>query len=185
MTMYFRLVDDMTIPKRWHLGSATLSDGTAPRLRAGIRFDFFEAPNILVTQAGRLLEFSLTSFGVPVATKKLADAVVAVAGSDVQRIPVRIAAQSGMVVLNAVRVIRCLDETRSEFIKWTKQDHRPELAGQYRQITRLVLDGESIPSDVQVFRIDGSLVELVVSEQVKEAMESVGCLGAKFIELPA
>lgn len=184
MTRYFRLLDDVTIPKRWHLGSAALSDGTEPRLRVGLRFDSSEAPGIPVTHAGRVLDFSLTSFAVPVATKKLADTVRAVAGSDVQCIPVGVAGQAGMVVLNSVRVIRCLDEKESEFIKWTKDDHRPDLAGQYRQITRLVLDAAAIPEDAQFFRIEGSLVELVVSEDVKEAMESVGCQGAKFIELP-
>ena len=43
-----------------------------------------------------------------------------------------------MVVLNSLRVLRCIDEERSEFVKWTKQDHRADLAGQYRQITKLV-----------------------------------------------
>lgn len=184
MTRYFELFDDVAIPNRWHLGSVTLSDGAEPRLRVGISFDLNEVPSIPVTHAGRVLDFSLTSFAVPVATKKLADAVSGVAGGDVQLIPVCIGTQQEMVVLNALRVVRCLDETRSEFVKWTKQDHRPDLAGQYRQITRLVLDGAAIPPDAQVFRIDGSLVELVVSEHVKEAMETVGCLGAKFIELP-
>lgn len=185
MSKYFRLMDDVEIPKRWHLGAATLSDGTEPRLRAGIRFDSTEVPRIPVTRAGRVLEFSLTSFAVPVATKRLADAMSVVTGSDVQPIPVCIGTQEDMVVLNALRVVRCLDETRAEFVKWTKQDHRADLAGQYRQITRLVLDAAAIPPDAQVFRIEGSLVEIVVSEQVKEAMESAGCLGAQFIELPS
>lgn len=183
MTKYFRLLDDVTIPKRWHLGAAVLADGSEPRLRVGLRFDSSEVPTIPVTHAGRVLEFSLTSFAVPVTTKKLANTVRSVAGNDVQCIPVNVGGQVGMVVLNALRVIRCLDETRSEFIKWTIQDHRPDLAGQYRQITRLVLDAAAIPADAQFFRIEGSLVELVVSGDVKEAMESVGCLGAKFTPL--
>jgi hypothetical protein len=110
--------------------------------------------------------------------------VKGVAGNEVQCIPVVIPGQADMVVLNALRVLRCLDETRSEFIKWTKQDHRADLAGQYRQITKLVLDVAAIPSSSQMFRIEGSLVELVVSLEIKEVMESIGCLGAEFIELP-
>ncbi|HTN87244.1 MAG TPA: DUF1629 domain-containing protein [Sorangium sp.] len=106
-----------------------------------------------------------------------------VAGADVQPIPVNIAGQPGMFVLNTLRTLRCVDELHSEFIKWTKQDHRADLAGQYRQITKLVLDEAKIPRDAQIFRIEGSLVELIVSAAVKDAMERVGCLGAKFIEL--
>lgn len=88
-----------------------------------------------------------------------------------------------MFVVNALRVVRCLDEKRAEFVKWTKQDHRSDLAGQYRQITRLVLDAAAIPADTHLFRIEGSLVELVVSETLKQRMEAVGCLGAQFVEL--
>lgn len=184
MTRFFRLQDDVLIQKRWHLGSAVLADGTEPRLRIGRRFDSPEVPCIPVTHSGRVLDFSLTSFAVPVANKRLADAISAMAGKDVQCIPVNISGQENMVVLNVLRVVRCLDETRSEFIKWTTQDHRPDLAGQYRQITRIVLDAGHIPTDAQVFRIEGSLVELVVSESIKKTMEIAGCLGAKFIELP-
>ncbi len=86
-------------------------------------------------------------------------------------------------MLNAVRVIRCLDEKRSEFIKWTEHDHRADLAGKYRQVTKLVLIPGAIPPDAHIFRVDGWEVALIVSEVVKVAMESVGCFGAKFTEL--
>jgi hypothetical protein len=184
MIRYFKLQDDLTIPHRWHLGWASLADDSEPRLRVGLRFDSSEVPKIPVNHAGRALDFSLTSFGVPVATKALSDVVRVAAGSDVQCVPVEIAGQVCMVVLNSVRVVRCLDEKASEFIKWAKQDHRADLAGQYRQITRLVLDTAMIPADARFFRMEGWPVQLVVSADVKEAMEAVGCFGAKFIELP-
>src|SRR5262249_27742359 len=100
MTRYYRLLDDVAIPKRWHLGSAALADGKEPSLWAGIRFDSSERPVIPVTHPGRVLEFSLTSFAVPVASKELAAAISTVAGTDLQRVPVEIAGQQGMVVLN-------------------------------------------------------------------------------------
>jgi hypothetical protein len=90
-----------------------------------------------------------------------------------------------MVALNSLRVVRCLDEQYSEFLKWTKEDHRADLAGQYRQVTKLALRASAIPADAHFFRIEGWTVALVVSELVKTAMESVGCLGAKFIEISA
>lgn len=183
MSQYFRLLDDVTVPKRWHLGAAALADGTEPRLRAGIRFDSPQTPVIPVTHAGRALDFTLTSFAAPVAKRGLAVAVAAVAGTDVQCIPVNIADHADMVVLNALRVLRCVDERRSDFVKWTKLDHRADLAGQYRQITKLVLDATAVPNNAHFFRIDGSFAELIVSEAVKNAMDRVGCLGAKFIDL--
>ncbi|MEQ1737160.1 MAG: DUF1629 domain-containing protein [Rhodoglobus sp.] len=184
MRRYFRLCDQVdAVPKRWHLDWARLADGTEPSLSRGIFFDSRERPVIPVTHAGLVLDFCLTSFAVPVATEALADAVSTVAGADVQCVPVEISGQQGMVVLNSLRVVRCIDEQHSEFIKWTAQDHRADLAGQYRSITRLVLDARAIPADARFFRLDGSFVELVVTEDVKDAMERVGCFGAKFIEL--
>lgn len=180
---YFELFDDVTVPHRWHLGIISLPDGAEPRLRAGIRLDPILRPVASVTNPGRVLEFSLTSFGVPVATRPLAEELAAIAGPDVQVVPIEIGGQAGMVAVNVLRVIKCVDETESEFIKWTAQDHRADLAGQYRQITRLVLDRAAIPSDAHVFRIEGWLVALIVSQFAKQAMERVGCYGARFLDL--
>lgn len=183
MMRYFELLDDVTVPGRWHLGELTLADGSEPRLRAGIRLEREGDLRATVSRPGRVLDFSLTSFAVPVASNGLAGAVSAVAGPDVQCVPVDLGGQGGMKVLNSVRVIRCLDETRSEFVKWTKQDHRADLAGQYRQVTKLIVDRTAIPPDAHFFRIEGWLIALIVSDAVKAAMERTGCVGAKFIDV--
>ena len=136
-----------------------------------------------VHHVGRVLDFCLTTFAAPIATSALAEAVQSVAGADVQCIPVTISGQTGMYVLNCLRVIRCLDESKSEFLKWTEQDHRADLAGQYRQVTKLVLERSPIPIGAHFFRIKDWDVALIVSETVKNAMERVGCYGAEFTEL--
>lgn len=184
MTRYFQLRDDVTIRGRWHLSDVVLATGAEPLLDAGKLVRDPGPLNGTVSHPGRVLEFTLTSFNVPIATSSLADAVRGIAGSDVQCLPVDIAGQPGMTVLNALRVIRCVDETRSEFIKWTKEDHRADLAGQYRQVTKFTLALDAVPSDAHFFRVEGWLVALVVSDAVRQAMERVGCVGAKFIELP-
>lgn len=165
------------------MAEVLLPGGAEPPLDAGIPLNDSGPLTGRVSHAGRVLDFSLTSFSVPVVTARLAEAVSKIAGADVQCLPVGIAGQSGMMVINTVRVIRCLDERRSEFIKWTKDDYRADLAGQYRQVTKLVLDPTSVPVNAHCFRVEGWLVALIVSEEVKEAMESVGCMGAKFIAL--
>lgn len=180
---YFRLRDDVTIQGRWHLSGVVLATGVEPLLDAGKLVRESGPLSGAVSHPGRVLGFTLTSFNVPVVTSSVADAVHGVAASDVQCLPIEIAEQAGMMVLNALRVVRCLDETRSEFIKWTSHDHRAELAGQYRQVTRLALAPGTVPADAHFFRVEGWLVALVVSEMVKEAMERVGCLGAKFVQL--
>ena len=182
MRRFFKLLDQVTVG-RWHIGEVRTRGGFEPSLDSGEQFQGGEPLIAEVTHPGRVLEFCLTSFAVPVATSELARAVSALAGPDVQCVPVEIAGQSGLQVLNAVRVIRCIDESRSEFIKWTKQDHRADLAGKYRQGTKLTVDPSAIPPGAHFFRIEGWRVALIVSEEVKEAMERVGCVGAKFIEV--
>jgi hypothetical protein len=132
-----------------------------------------------------MLDFTITSFAVPVMTERVAAVVESIAKEDVQLVPVTISGQRGMVVLNVLRVISCVDEQRSEFVKWTENDHRRDLAGQYRQLPKLVLDAGTIPDNVHVFRVAGFLVQLLVSETVKIAIERVGCPGAQFIEIPS
>lgn len=180
---YFELFDDVSVPNRWHLGVVTLADGTEPRLISGAPLDPESDVAIPISRPGRALDFSLTSYAVPVANRSVAVAIASIAGSDLQIVPAEISGHERMVVLNVLRVVKCLDEIESEFIKWTKQDHRADLAGQYRQVTKLVLDLDAIPPDAHIFRIEGWVVGLIVSEQVRHAMERVGCVGAKFIDV--
>lgn len=201
MKRFFDLMDDMRIPGRWHIGDVLLADGSEPRLSAGIKFERNDEPilpsdsaicgdmrqrSLLiaeVTHPGRSLDFCVTAFNRPLARDRLAKAIAEVAGDDVQCLPVRIGEQTGFSVLNAVRVVRCVDEGRSEFGRWTEQDRRPDKLGKYKGVTKLRLDPKLIPSDAHFFRVADWEVALIVSEPVKLAMERAGCLGAKFQEI--
>jgi hypothetical protein len=195
---YFDLMDDMLIPGRWHLGEVLLPDGSEPRLSAGIRFnprtdndasfagmDSQGHPLLSaeVSHPGRPLDYCITAFNRPIARTSLAHAIATVADSDIQCLPVRVGKQKGFCVLNAVRVVRCIDEDRSEFGKWSEQDQRPDKLGTYKGVTKLRLDPQLIPEDAHFFRLKDWEVALIVSEPVKNAMERAGCLGAKFEEV--
>lgn len=182
---YFELKDDMSekMRWRWHIGDIRLPDGGEPLLDDGVTFDDLRPLHAEVTHVGQVLQFCLTSFAIPIATQSLADAIAYVAGADVQCIPITIANQTGMVVLNAVRIVQCVDERQSKFVKWTEHDQRPDKVGKYHCFNKLVLDNATIPPDAHFFRIKDWTVALIVSETVKTAMERVGCYGAEFIEL--
>ncbi len=120
---------------------------------------------------------------MPIARSLLATAIEGVADGDVQRLPLSAGDHDGFEVVNALRVIKCLDEGRSEFMKWTVNDHRADFAGQYRMVTNLKVKSDAIPDGAHVFRMEGWLVALIVSETVKLAMENAGCFGAKFVEV--
>ncbi len=179
---YFKLMDDMRIPERWHLGTVLADDGTEPLFDDGIRCE----PRPLfaeVTRSGRALDFTVSAFNTPIARTSLANAIAAVADSDVQCLPVLVEKQANFCVLNAVRVVRCIDEDRSKFGKWTEEDGRPDKVGKYRGVPHLRIDTRMIPEGAHFFRLRDWEVALIVSEQVRTAMERAGCLGAKFEEV--
>ncbi|MBK8254537.1 MAG: hypothetical protein IPK82_17955 [Polyangiaceae bacterium] len=181
---YFDLSDDTGALHRWHIGEVRDETGHEPRLKSGSHMATTGPLLAKVHYDGPALEFCLTSLSVPVTTKRLAAVMVNLAGGDLQVIPLQVitprASSVERVVLNAIRKIRCLDEDRSKFTKWTVNDHRADLAGQYRQVTKLVVNPTAIPPDVHIFRIEGWEVALIVSETLKNAMEQAGCHGAVF-----
>lgn len=178
---YFELRDDMHIPHRWHLGEVMTNSKIPPRLRAGLPFQ--GSLSLEVTHDGCPLNFSLTSFAVPVSTAELGMAIGTIAGNDLQRLSVHIENYQGFEILNSIRTVRCLDEARAEFVKWTEKDHRADLAGNYRMVTKLRINPVLVPEDGHFFRVEGWLIALIVSERIKQTMEEIGCLGATFQEI--
>jgi hypothetical protein len=179
MKTFFSLVDDVHIADRWHLGEV-LNGGNPLELWNGNPIKGEVRLKAIVDRPGRPLDFSLTSFAAPVVKGDLARAIASVSGTDLQRLPVLIDGHDEYEVLNSVRVVACLNENESEFTKWTEKDHRPEFAGQYRMVTKLKLDRKRIPPDAHFFRIEGWRIALIVSQAVRRAMETSGCLGAIF-----
>lgn len=177
---YFRLIDNVGLPGRWHLGEVVDSMGISHECRDGARIAPEMSFQIPIEQEGNPLEFCLTSFGVPISTDRVGRAIEAVAGADIQRLKADIGGKGDFEVLNSVRLIECLDEMRSEFLKWSENDSRPDLAGEYRMVSKLRVDLLKVPQDAHFFRIRGWRIALIVSEQVKCRMEEVGCNGAIF-----
>ncbi len=177
---YFRLFDDVHVPARWHLGEVLDATGSALNLLDGTLLPSDVGAQVEVHHTGIELNFCLTSFAVPVARTELARVIEQVANGDVQRLSLDIPTHEGFDVLNSTRIIECLDEARSEFTKWTDKDHRADLAGQYRMVTKLKIHTAQVPPACHFFRIKGWPIALIVSENVKTAMERSDCLGAKF-----
>jgi len=179
---YYRLLDDVNIKGRWHLGELTEHGGSSSiNLWHGVALNERIGIQAEITDVGTPLEFCLSSFGVPIAKKRLALAIREAAGGDLQLLHVDIPGCLDFYALNCVRIVDCLDEGKSEFVKWTKADHRSDLAGEYRMVTKLIVDPIRIPSHAHFFRIKGWTIALIVSERIKTAMELCGSFGAKFL----
>jgi hypothetical protein len=180
---YFDLTDELSIPGRWHLGDV-MRGGDSMKVKLESRRPVADGPvDVMVTDKGRSLDFSLTAYNVPIASDRLALAIALVAGADLQRLPAVIGGRRGYEVLHCTHLVDCLDEGRTEFTKWTKDDFRPDKAGEYHIVRGLTVDTDRIPPDAHFFRIAGWAVALIVSEELKAAMEHAGCLGARFADV--
>jgi hypothetical protein len=175
------MVDDLRIPGRWHLGEPLTDESRDPsEFTVGRPSQISSVPNIDIDIPGVALDFTLTTRIVPVASKQLAQVVSKFAGDTVQRIPVTISGHEGYEILNIVRSVDCLDESRSEYTKWREADERPDLIGHYRMVSVLHIDTSRVPSDLHIFRIKWWNVALVVSSELVRAVKSGHALGPKF-----
>lgn len=181
MRKFYRFRDDMNIPGRWHLDDPIDDEGSDPRrFNRGITVDARSALSIDVQVSGMPLDFTLTAFVVPIASSRLTDAFARIAASDFQRVPVTVGGKRGYEIVNATKVVQCVDENRSEFIKWTELDGRTDLVGQHRMFAKLLIDPGLVPSSVHLFPIYLWEVALIASEELMEAARSINATGPLF-----
>ncbi len=178
---YYRLLDDLKIPGRWYLGEViNRLNGSALELWSGAHLDQSVVLEAQITRPGTPLDYQLTAFANPVVRKPIAKSLASIANHDLQLLPVKIGDLKDFYILNITRLIRCLDEQKSEFRKWTKDDFRSDLAGSYEWVGNLRIDVTQIPPDAHIFRIEGWHIAIIISEEIKTLMERIGCVGAKF-----
>jgi Immunity protein family (Imm11) len=185
---YFELLADMYIPGKWQLGTpidrktgeipnGSLLDGRPVRFQGPIRLPL-EDPGVR-------LDFSMADINsLPVMHVRVASAVVELAGSDVQMIPVEIDSQPDQYyIMHVLRVLRCIDDAACKEVRyWKPEDGIAELAGTYQSVIGLRIDTSKV-GDAKVFRTKNWEIALTVSEDIKDAMERLGVTGAEFREV--
>jgi hypothetical protein len=134
---------------------------------------------------GKPLDFSLAGIGVaPVVHVKVASLLKELAPEDVQLFPVDIDGQPDQFcILNVTRTVKCIDDEASEEVSyWTPEDGRPEKVGQYEGVHGMRIDPTKVGA-ARIFRTWGWTIALVVSEELKEALERIKATGTKFKEV--
>ena len=180
MARFYELFDDLYIIGRWHLCEPMTDEGCDPYdFTAGKPARVLSQPNIEIQYVGAALDFTMTAFAVPVASPRLAEAFARIADTALQCIPVRIGHREGYKILVATRLVRCLDERRSDFLKWTEADGRPDRTGSYRMVTKLHIDATMVPPDTHIFRIADWDGALIISSEMVAAAKSFGATGLK------
>ena len=186
---YFRLTADVSIPGRWELGVPVDQQGREVddpwMFKNGGPVHLDGRLRVPITLRGIPLDFSLAGIGAtPVVHIKAASLLKELAPQHVQLFPVDIDGQPDQfVILNATHVEKCIDDEASEEVSyWAPEDERPEKVGQYQGVHGMRIDPSKIGS-AKIFRTWGWTIALIVSEELKTALERIGASGPKFTEV--
>lgn len=186
MPKFFKMQDDVDVPGRWWLGPPHDSSGNeiSPDIFTIAKRLNLTSPLIIPLQhQGIPLDFTFGAFEMPVLNSRTLTLFEEFAAGALQCFPVNIENHTGnYVIVNCLQLRKCLDETQSEFIKWTKDDHRADKAGQYRQITKLRIDPKLV-ENCDVFRLWGWDTTVIVSERIRRAFMDHKISGVRFIEV--
>ncbi|WP_338871049.1 imm11 family protein [Myxococcus stipitatus] len=182
---YFRLQEDMQA-RNWNLGDPLDAQGhevADPYIFTAGRVVPVEARlTIPVEEQGRPLDFCTAGIGAaPVVHVRAATLFAELAPNDVQLIPVEVQGHPDQyVILVATKSIRCIDDKASEEVRYWKPEHgQPERVGDYKSVMGLRIDASKV-GEAKVFRTEGWDIALIVSEDIKQALERIEATGVEF-----
>ena len=185
---YFRLRPDMRRGK-WSLGEPLDEAGNEVEdireFTSGRPAHVEGRLRLTIDEPGKRLDYSTAGAGMtPVVNIRVATLFAELAGDDVQLIPVDIkGCPDAYQILVATRLIRCIDDEASEeALYWQPEDERPDKLGMYRSVYGMRIDRTKV-GGAKVFRTWGWSVALIVSEDLKVALERANVTGAKFEEV--
>lgn len=183
---FFVLADDVNVPHRWHLDTPRDSQGRQVDDREFTRGTPIHIPDRLripVEIAGKPLDYTEANVGLPVVHVRVASVFAELAPDDVQLIPVDVEGQPDQyLILVASRLIRCIDERASRIELWTHEDGVPHMVGQYSSVRDLRIDKAKV-GGAKVFRPEGWEVTLIISGEIKDALDRMGATGTRFEEV--
>lgn len=183
---FFDLADDVYVPRRWHLDTPIDSQGHSVHdwdFKRGTPVHVEGRLKIPIETAGKPLDFTEAGIRIPVVHVKVASMLAEKARGDVQLISADIEGYPDQyLVLVVTRLIRCIDEHASRILLWTAEDGEPERVGQYRDVRDMRIDKAKV-GNAQVFRPEGWEVALIVSEEIKDALDRMGATGTRFQEV--
>jgi hypothetical protein len=182
---YYRVTDDVYCPNRWHLWEPR--DGNGAELWGwefmGAKPVSIRTPiTVSVMKPGVALDFTEV-LAIPIVTPKLADVVAEVVGpSAVERFEAEVEGNTARFeVINVLTALSCADEKRSEIL-YSTADDEPNMAGRYKMVSKLVLDGTQV-GEADLFRLEEYKVMLLCSDVLKGRLEKGGFKGVRFQEI--
>ena len=187
MNQYFELLDDRQSHSRWHLGTPIdeQEQEVDPwQFKKGRVLNLGCVPRFPLDIPGDSLDYCWAAFSIPVVHERVVQLFERLKVQDVQFIPARVERHTGpYFILNALRIIRCIDDSRCRRVDyWKPKDERPDKMGEYRVVSGMRIDPAKV-GDARIFRPWGWRVALLISEDLKLALEQEGITGTRFVEV--
>lgn len=154
------------------------------QFKEGRHLELEVTPGFRLDPAGHPLDFTLAGLTIPLVHGRVVSLFERLGlQNEVQFIPARVEGQSEpYCILNALRIIRCIDDARCEEVRfWEPRHGVPSRVGEYRNVAGLKVDPVKTEG-AELFRPWGWTGALIVSERIKWAMERAGITGPRFIE---
>lgn len=182
---YFRLTENMQ-SGNWNLGDVQDERGQElvdPYIfSAGQSVHTKGRLSVPIDEPGKRLDFCIAGLGgAPVVHVRVATLFAELAPDDVQLVSVDIRGHLDQyLVLVARKLIRCIDEEASDEVRfWGPEDEQPDREGDYKSVIGMRIDTSKV-GPAKVFRTSGWTMALIVSEDIKLALEHARTTGAKF-----
>ncbi|HLL53954.1 MAG TPA: DUF1629 domain-containing protein [Myxococcaceae bacterium] len=191
MKRYFKMNQDLYVPGRWYLSDPTDNAGRS------LDWVFDQGRPVTVdgpvkvafnpfAERGRPVDYTELAIDiVPVVHARIATVLSQLAPSDVQLIPAKVGDHpEPFYVVNVLRVQQCIDDDRSLEVEYYTPDCEEvfrDRVGQYRSVIGLRIDPAKA-GNAKIFRTWG-WVAVIVSEEIKSALESIKTVGVKFEEV--
>lgn len=179
---FYRLLSRSAFQDRWYLGDLNIDIQAVWKLREGGPLDLtkYRDLHVEIDQPGIPLDFTETDGdNVPIVSEEFAECLYDYMG-EIELLPVSIPnAKRPYYVMVIKTQLDCVDEAKSDFLKFEEGNEiRPDLAGQYQVINVLTIDPSKV--DKNIFRLAKYNIVILVSEPVKNALESKQLTGLKF-----
>jgi hypothetical protein len=184
---FFQIDDDVELPGRWHLSHPKNHLGEWVDPASFEEGQIVAAPGLLriaIFQRGTPLDLTLAEQFLPIANARTVELLTRLVPKELQTIPISVEGQTEPYwILNATVALDCIDPQASRGLEyWTPEDGRPERVGDLSSVLELRLDPAKIGGH-RFFRVKRWLHALIVSEDVKRALEAAKIVGPRFISV--
>ena len=133
-----------------------------------------------IAQIGNLNDINFGSHDILICREPVSKTLKSVDPLELQLIQIDITGETTpFYLIHLLSIVDCIDRKSSQYTLWTESSFRPELAGEYEMMMKMVIDPEKAGGH-KIFRAKGWEIAIVVHETIKRTLEDAGHSGATF-----